>query len=68
MKKILSLFVASALVLTACDNKSEEHMKNGKPVVKIGVSLPLSGNLSPIGNAIKQALIMAQKEVPELLV
>lgn len=64
MKKILSLLVASVLVLAACDNKSEEKLENGKPVVKIGVSLPLSGSLAPIGNAIKQALIMAQKEVP----
>lgn len=63
MQKLLSLIIALILILTACDQKNEKIAE--KPVVKIGVSLPLTGNLAPIGNSIKQALMMAQKEVPQ---
>lgn len=48
-----------ALSLGACDKE-----QTGKPTVKIGVSLPLSGDISHIGNAIKSALLMAQLDVP----
>lgn len=35
-----------------------------RPVVRIGASLPLTGNLAPVGGVIKEALLMAQAEIP----
>ena len=61
MKKILCLLCA-VLALVACD-KSDENPTN-KPVVKIGVTLPLTGDISHIGNAIKAALLVAQSDIP----
>jgi len=55
MKKWL-LSLCMVLALVACDNKKEEAQANGKPVVKIGASFPLSGNMASIGNAAHKAL------------
>ncbi len=55
MKKVLlSLLMATSLV--ACGEKTEAPKENEKPVVKIGVSFPLTGNMSAIGNAAHKAL------------
>ncbi len=55
MKKWL-LSLCMVLALTACDNKKEETQANAKPVIKIGASFPLSGNMASIGNAAHKAL------------
>ena len=58
MKKVLlSLLMATSLV--ACGEKTEAPKENTKPVVKIGVILPLSGNNSAMGEASKKAMLMA---------
>ncbi len=58
MKKfILSIVMATAL--TACGEKAETTKENGKPVVKIGATLPLTGNLSDAGSSAKEAILMA---------
>ena len=63
MKKlILSLFLA--LSLTACGEKPEAP-KTDKPIVKIGASFPLSGNMAAIGNAAHKALVASIKDVNE---
>jgi len=56
MKKLLCALCV-ALSLVACDN-SNENPQN-KPVIKIGASFPLSGNMAPIGNAAHHALMAA---------
>ncbi len=61
MKKII-LTLMLALGLTACDNKPTEP-DNGKPTVKIGVSLPLSGNMAIGGDRVKRGLLMALDEI-----
>ena len=56
MKKLL-ISVLAALSLVAC---SEE--KSDKPTITIGASLPLSGDLSMYGNALKKSLDLALKD------
>ncbi|MBP5399787.1 MAG: ABC transporter substrate-binding protein [Alphaproteobacteria bacterium] len=63
MKKIL-LSLCMLLALTACkdDNKSNQQA-NAKPVVKIGASFPLTGNMSAIGIGTQKALVAAINDV-----
>ena len=64
MKKlILSLCIALSLI--ACDNKKADKavQADTRPVVKIGASFPLSGNMASIGNAAQKALIAAINDV-----
>ena len=56
MKKFL-ISVLTAISLVAC---SEE--KSDKPTITIGASLPLSGDLSMYGNALKKSLDLAIKD------
>lgn len=58
MKKIL-LGLCMVLALVACDNQKEKAQINEKPVVKIGASFPLSGNMASIGKAAHKALAAA---------
>ena len=55
MKKWL-LSLCMVLALVAC--KEEKKDVNAKPVVKIGVSLPLTGNMAFMGNVAKEAVLM----------
>ena len=61
MKKFL-LSIMMAFSLTACGEKTETPKENTKPVVKIGVILPLTGNSATLGEACKAGLLKAQKE------
>lgn len=63
MNKFLSLLIASALVLTACDNKKDEKSVNDKPVVKIGAILALTKNNALSGNTFKELYQMRLDEV-----
>jgi len=56
MKKLLCV-LCMALSLCACD-KQNNNPQN-KPVVKIGASFPLTGNMASIGNAAHKALVAA---------
>lgn len=60
MKKIL-LSLCMLLALVAC--KEEKKNIATKPVVKIGASFPLTGNMAAIGNAAHKALAAAIKDV-----
>ena len=53
MKKILCI-LCMALSLCACDKQNENP--TNKPVVKIGASFPLTGNMAAVGNAGHKAL------------
>lgn len=57
MKKWL-LSLCMILALAACDDKKETAQADTKPVVKIGATLPLSGDLSYVGNGAQNALTM----------
>lgn len=50
------LLIVTALVIT---NKKETKLDNGKPTVKIGISLPLTGDIGYIGDSSKAAALMA---------
>ena len=56
MKKIVSILCA-CLALAACDNQ-----KSDKPVVRIGVTLPLTGALSETAKAAQASMNMALKK------
>ncbi len=58
MKKYLSIICAAAMMLSACDKK-EDNAVSTKPIVKIGATLPLSGDAAIFGNMSKEALMMA---------
>ena len=54
MKKLI---LSLCLVLTLISCKDEDKPKDtAKPIIKIGASLPLSGNMASIGNAAHKAL------------
>ena len=59
MKKLLCV-LCMALSLVACD-KQNENPQN-KPVVKIGVMLPLSGDMAEYGAATKRAIEMVKAD------
>ena len=54
MKKVL-LGLLLVLGLTACGEKAETPKENTKPVVKIGVLYPMSGNAAFFGDGAKKA-------------
>lgn len=62
MKKLLCV-LCMALSLVACD-KQNENQQN-KPVVKIGVMLPLSGNMANYGDATKRAIKMVRQDTQD---
>lgn len=63
MKKIFgTLVLAAVMVLAACD-KPETEAQTDKPVVRIGVVTQLSGNMSMVGEGIKNAIILAQEDL-----
>ena len=57
MKKLI-LTLCLALSLTACGEKADAPQADGKPVVKIGATLHLSGDLAYIGKGAQNALQM----------
>ena len=59
MKKWL-LSLCMVLALTAC--KEEKKDADAKPIIKIGATLPLSGNLIYIGEGVKNALNMVMEK------
>ena len=65
MKKfLLSLLMATAL--TACGDESGDKNKteaNAKPVVNIGASLPLSGDMTETGKNLQAAMSLALKDM-----
>ena len=63
MKKlILSLLTIAAL--TACGDKAENEVQEGtKPVIKIGATLPLTGDLAYAGQNMKAAMELSLKDI-----
>ena len=58
MKKfLLSLLLVTAL--TACGQKSDTPKEGEKPVVKIGITLPLTGSFAETGSLAKEGAMMA---------
>ena len=64
MKKLF-LTLCAVLAITACDNQKEPANTDGKPVIKIGATLPLTGNFADTGLAAKEAMIMALEKWQE---
>ena len=62
MKKFL-LSLCAILALTACDNKKEAERSDAKPIIKVGVSLPLTGDIAYMGQALKGAVAVADQQL-----
>ncbi len=62
-KALLSLMMATALV--ACGDKAKEQNANEKPTIKVGVSLPLTGDIAYMGQALKGAVQVADQQLKE---
>lgn len=62
MKKWL-LSLCMILALAACDEKKTSEQANAKPVIKIGVSLPLTGDIAYMGQALKGAVMVAEQQL-----
>lgn len=60
MKKLLCV-LCMALSLVACDKKNDNPQN--KPVVKIGMMLPLSGDFANLGDATKRAVKMVREDL-----
>lgn len=60
MKNLIKFAFVLALgfSLSACDNKKEEN-KTEKPTIKIGATLPLSGNMAYLGHALQKGALLA---------
>jgi branched-chain amino acid transport system substrate-binding protein len=59
-KKYVSIISLSLCLLVINFSLAQDN----KPVVKIGVILPLSGNMSDIGTAFRDSTLLANKEIP----
>jgi len=55
MKKLIPLVIITSLILTTNANSVEDNIENDK-ILKIGVLLPLSGNLETVGQAFLKAV------------
>ncbi len=64
MKKGL-LGLVLALSLVACGEKTEAPNENEKPVVKIGISLPLSGSMADVGKVLKTTVSLVEKDLSQ---
>ena len=65
MKKWL-LSLCMVLALVACkEEKKQEAQAEAKPVVKIGVSLPLTGDIAYMGQALKGAVMVAEQQLKD---
>ena len=57
MKKIIiGIIIIAALAVFVMVNQEEKTLDTGKPVIRIGVSLPLTGNVAHVGNRIMKAI------------
>lgn len=61
MKKWL-LCLCMVLALTACDDKKDEAQTDARPVVKIGVLYPMSGDAAAFGDSAKKVADLFFKE------
>lgn len=64
MKKTL-LALCMVLSLAACGDKTQEPQDNSKPVIKIGVTLPLTGDAAETGQAAKAGLEMILSDLKQ---
>lgn len=62
MKKYL-LSLLMVLGLTACGDKAQEQNTNQKPTIKIGATLPLTGNLAYAGENMRAAMELSLKDL-----
>ncbi len=63
--RIAAPLLIGALVLSACGSKKESGGSSGNKTLTIGVVAPLSGDLSAVGNGIKNSVDLAIKQANE---
>ena len=63
--RVAAPLLIGALVLSACGSKKESGGTSGSKTLTIGVVAPLSGDLSAVGNGIKNSVDLAIKQANE---
>ncbi len=63
--RVAAPLLIGALVLSACGSKKESGSTSGSKTLTIGVVAPLSGDLSAVGNGIKNGVDLAVKQANE---
>ncbi|MCU1592982.1 MAG: branched-chain amino acid transporter substrate-binding protein [Frankiales bacterium] len=63
--RVAAPLIIGALVLSACGSKSESGSGSGNITLTLGVIAPLSGDLSAVGNGIKNGVELAIKQANE---
>ncbi len=63
--RVAAPLLIGALVLSACGSKKESGSASGSKTLTIGVVAPLSGDLSAVGNGIKNGVDLAIKQANE---
>ena len=56
MKKLIPLAIITFLILTTNTNSAENNNIENEKILKIGVLLPLSGNLEQLGQTFLKAI------------
>lgn len=64
-KKIIVIALILIAVILVLSFGSRPKSDQDKPVVKIGVTLPLTGDVSVLGQSAQKALIMAQEDIKD---
>lgn len=65
MKKLL-LILCMVLNLTSCDEKADKTVEvKAKPIIKIGATLPLTGNLAVYGKALQKSMDLALQDAQQ---
>lgn len=62
MKKIIGLVVAVIVIIFIVVNPFKANKLQEKPIVKIGATLPLTGDVAHVGTMVKEAMNLALKD------
>ena len=62
MKKIIIVIIVIVILAIFVIANQEKEVSNGKETIKIGMSLPLTGNVAVAGQPAKEAALMAMEE------
>ena len=61
---IIILGITSIIIAKNAHDTTQTTTSSNKPTVRIGTSLPLTGNLAKIGNALHESLLIAKQDIP----
>src|SRR4051812_44226626 len=63
-KYIGILIVVVIIIAATIGFQASNKAQNGKPTIKIGITLPLTGDVARLGESVKNSLILAKSDLP----